>query len=110
MGSSLVPPLRNASYFVMSSRPLGFLAPWQPKHDSFKMGATSLMKLTGLSALAGGESAWTDGGATKRKKSPRARPRAAQTTQQQKWERGMRRELRAGNRWQGASGGWDDQL
>src|SRR5690349_18763270 len=52
MGSSLVPPLRKVSYLVMSSLPLGFFAPWQPKHFSLRMGATSLMKLTGFGAAA----------------------------------------------------------
>src|SRR5262245_27041433 len=37
----------------MSSLPLGFLAPWQPKHDSLRMGATSLMKLTAPLAAGG---------------------------------------------------------
>ena len=47
MGVSFVPPLWKLLNFVMSSLPLGFLAPWQPKQFSLRMGATSLMKLTG---------------------------------------------------------------
>src|SRR5262245_28173799 len=52
MGSLFVPPLRRVSYRVMSSLPLGLFAPWHPKHDSFSIGATSLMKLTGSFASA----------------------------------------------------------
>ena len=42
-----MPPLRKLANLVMSSLPLGFLASWQPKQFSLRMGATSLMKLTG---------------------------------------------------------------
>ena len=45
--TSLVPPLRRFSKVVMSSLPLRFLASWQAKQFSLRIGATSLMKLTG---------------------------------------------------------------
>src|SRR5262249_27823936 len=47
---SLVPPLRSPSKVVMSSFPLRFLASWQAKQFSLRIGATSLMKLTGFSS------------------------------------------------------------
>src|SRR5262249_32996598 len=85
MGSSLVPPLRSDSYRVMSSLPLGFLAPWQPKHDSLRIGATSLMKLTGRPA--GG--VWAEGDDGASSKAGRGIPRAGHRTQGQ--QRGRKR-------------------
>ncbi len=46
-GSSLVPPLRKFSYVVISNLPFFFLASWHAKQFSLRIGATSLMKLTG---------------------------------------------------------------
>src|SRR5262245_37762989 len=82
----------------MSSLPLGFLAPWQPKHDSLRMGATSLMKLTATlaagavaGAVAGGAAvgATLAGGATDGARRARAVARAGQRTQKQVRGRGM---------------------
>src|SRR5438552_2868483 len=74
----------------MSSLPLGFLAPWQPKHDSLRMGATSLMKLTGpVAALTGGADAWAAGGVIVARKKASAAARTAQTMQKQKRDRSM---------------------
>src|SRR5262245_57590096 len=67
----------------MSNLPLGFLAPWQPKHDSLKIGATSLMKLTG----AGGW-AFASGGETITS-AARAAATTAQSRQKQKRDRSM---------------------
>src|SRR4051812_34085517 len=43
------PPVISFSNVVMSYLPDRFLASWQAKQFSFRIGATSLMKLTGLS-------------------------------------------------------------
>src|SRR5262252_876975 len=79
MGSSLSPPLRNSSYFVMSSLPLRFLASWQAKQFSLRMGATSLMKLTGPLGACASEAGGT----------ARAPAKRAQRTYKQRWERSM---------------------
>src|SRR5215207_11672319 len=73
----------------MSSLPLGFLAPWQPKHDSRKIGATSLMKLTGL-AGALSWAACNGAGDSARNSQASAAARAAQRMQKQYRERNMR--------------------
>src|SRR5579871_5659284 len=89
MGSSLVPPLRKLAYLVMSSLPLGFLAPWQPKQFSLRTGATSLMKLTGPAAGGGGggSAAAPVRGASRKAARARAAPRVTQSTQKQNRDR-----------------------
>ncbi len=93
-GVSFVPPFWKLVNFVMSSLPLGFLAPWQPKQFSLRMGATSLMKLTGPptppSPTRGGregrgaESAAPAGrGATRNSIRARAAPSVAHRAQKQ---------------------------
>src|SRR5262252_6795699 len=93
MGSSLSPPLRNSSYFVMSSLPLRFLASWQAKQFSLRMGATSLMKLTGpwraaapAPSAPAAEAGWGDRNSRARAS---ASPRIGQSTHQQKRDRSM---------------------
>src|SRR5262245_56340295 len=55
IGSPFDPPAGSFSNVVMSNLPDFFLASWQAKQFSFRIGATSLMKLTGASAaLAAG--------------------------------------------------------
>src|SRR4051795_3367780 len=76
----------------MSSLPLRFLASWQAKQFSLRMGATSLMKETG--PLWAGGAAAAGGGASRKKASARARQRM----QKQRCERNMVRELR-GTSW-----------
>src|SRR5215472_14991668 len=65
----------------MSSLPLGFFAPWQPKQFSLRIGATSLIKLTDPFA------AWAKAVCGASRSKARASPRAVQRTQKQK--RGM---------------------
>src|SRR5690349_925007 len=60
----------------MSSFPFRFLASWQAKQFSLRIGATSLMKLTGCAAEAG---AWAEVVAA----DGRSRLTAATSTQQQ---------------------------
>ena len=63
----------------MSSLPLGFLTPWQPKQFFLRMGATSLMKLTGPFGAA----AYAEGVATHRYSAARTSASVAQRTQKQ---------------------------
>src|SRR5262245_58717035 len=111
----------------MSSLPLGFLAPWQPKHDSLRVGATSLMKLTAplaagavAGALAVGGAAGRAtlaGGATDRARTASAVATAAQRMQKQVRGRGMTNgtpevnEAEPGGSpgWGGAAGGGKQQ-
>src|SRR3954467_14818241 len=67
----------------MSNLPLRFLASWQAKQFSLRIGATSLMKLTGPLG------AWAAAGCGTSSSNISNRPIAAQSTQKQKWDRSM---------------------
>src|SRR5207249_5228981 len=54
IGSPLAPPESSFSNDVMSNFPDFFLASWQAKQFSLRIGATSLMKLTGWADAVGG--------------------------------------------------------
>src|SRR5215471_11388800 len=87
IGSSLSPPLRKFSKVVMSSLPLRFLESWQAKQFSLRIGATSLIKLTGpFFGAAAAEKAF---GAANNMPRARARPPRGQKTHQLKRDRNM---------------------
>src|SRR5262249_37441487 len=87
-GSSLLPPSRNFAYDVISNLPFFFLASWQAQPFSLRMGATSLMELTGPF----GAWACAAGAAPKNTSQASARPSSEQRMQQQECrERNMMR-------------------
>src|SRR5208337_4675274 len=74
----------------MSNLDLGFLAPWQPKQVSLRMGAMSLMKLTGPAA------AWAEalGGAARSRTEASTTPRVTHSQHKQMRDRNIGRLLR----------------
>ncbi len=77
IGVSFSPPFIRLAKVVMSSFPLCFLASWQAKQFSLRIGATSLMKLTGPFG------AWAKAvdGRPNRSRNSSASPRTAQRMQ-----------------------------
>src|SRR5262249_45122 len=84
---------------------LRFLASWQAKQFSLRMGATSLMKLTGP-CLAGGGAAWAAGGGVPQSRARASvRPGGRQGMQRQRCEGDMGGGSGGGGRRAGAGGG-----
>src|SRR4051812_8822169 len=87
----------KVSKWVMSNLDLGFLDPWQLKQFSLRMGATSLMKLTGpvgAAVVAAGSRAAAWLGAAKTSRYARARPTRPHRTHWQVRGRSMNEDSR----------------
>src|SRR5262245_36982408 len=88
----------------MSSLPLGFFAPWQPKQYSLRIGATSLMKLTAPAGDLGGGGAAPGAGAATRVSRASAPARAAQRIHRQRGRDISELRNRWGRRWSNGEG------
>src|SRR5260370_23439035 len=82
----------------MSNLALGFLTPWQAKQFSLRIGATSLMKLTGPTGAAAlvAAASWAAAGfgAANRSRYARARPTMPHRTHRQVRGRSMKKDSR----------------